>query len=366
VTYLHSCLACVCLVSVGPALAAEPISLRLREKPVIEGQVVHVGDLIEVIHGRCQQTDDLLLLPLAPAPREGTPQTWKRSDIIQHLELRGLHATSLRWLGAEQTQLRRGKPVQDQTTPGDSNDTAYARHAGQTIPSRGQTPAFVQERAVKQAEMLIRQAITEYVTLQSGDRTAWRISLTIAPQFVAMMQVKSNIVSIGGGQAPWEGVQNFTFEVKDRGALISVPIQATLQLPPMVVTAVRAMRREEIITAEALTYSPLPIRSDADPSEFFDDMDKLIGKQLRRSVSSGQPIESQIVGDAVVVTRSELVEVESVAGNIVVTTTGRASESGAVGDLIGIELLPSRKRIAATVTGPLKVRVAGISARSSN
>jgi flagella basal body P-ring formation protein FlgA len=213
--------------------------------------------------------------------------------------------------------------------------------------------------------MLLSQAITEYVTLKSGEHTAWRVSLNVPPQFVSKMQVKTNIVSIGGGQEPWEGEQDFVFEVKDRGALVSVPIKASLQLPPMVAVAKRALRREEIITAEDIDYSPIPQRSTAAPSDYFFDIDALVGKQMRRSIATGQAIESQFVGDALVVARGEFVEVESIAGDIVVTTQGRASESGAVGDLIGIELMPSRKRINASVTAPMKVRVSAVSARTS-
>ena len=363
--YSFSIASILCLTILGPALAAEPFSLRLREQPVVEGQVIHVGDLIEVVSGRCQQTDELLLLPIAPAPREGSPQTWMRADVVQHLELRGLHATAVRWVGSERTQLRRGKPIENSTTNSTTNSSVpQLSRVSQTIPGRPQTPAFIQERAVKQADMLLGQAITEYVTLKSGDRTAWRITLAVPPQFVSLMQVKTNIVSIGGGQEPWEGSQDFVFEVKDRGALVSVPIHATLQLPEMIVTTKRAMRREEVITAKDLTYSPIPQRSSADPSDYFTDIERLVGKQMRRSVATGQPIESQFVGDAVVVTRGEMVEVESVSGDVVVTTSGRASESGAVGDLIGIELLPSRKRINASVTAPMKVRVSAVAART--
>ncbi len=359
----RSVFALLCLNFFGSVIATEPISLRLREQPVVEGQVVRVGDLIEVLNGRCQQTDDLLQLPIAPTPREGSPQTWTRADVVQHLELRGLHATAVRWMGSERTQLRRGKPIEANTN-GDSSTNL--NRVSQTIPGRTQSPAFIQERSVKQAEMLISQAITEYVTLKSGDRTAWRISLTVPPKYVSIMQVKTNIVSIGGGHEPWEGSQDFVFEVKDRGALVTVSINATLELPPMIVVSKRALRREEIITAEDLTYSPIPQRGAADPSHYFADIEKLVGKQMRRSATTGQPLEAQFVGNAVVVTRGEMVEVESVSGDVVVTTSGRASESGAVGDLIGIELLPSRKRINASVTAPMKVRVSAVSARTTN
>ena len=362
---IRSILVLVCLSSFGSALAADPICLRLREQPVVEGHV-RVGDLLEVVTGRCQQTDELLQLLIAPAPREGSPQTWTRADVVKHLELRGLHATAIRWMGSERTQLRRGKPVDGNTLSNNfaTQDSSQSTRFSQTIPGQSKSPAFIQERAVKQAEMLLSQAITEYVTLKSGDRTDWRVKMVVPPQFVSIMQVKTNIVSIGGGQEPWEGEQSFVFEVKDRGALVSVPIKATLELPPMIVVSKRALRREEIITAEDLDYSPIPQRSAAAPSDFFTDIEEVVGKQVRSSVATGQPIESRFIGDAVVVTRGDMVEVESVAGNIVVKTTGRASESGSVGELIGVELLPSRKRINASVTAPMKVRVSAVSART--
>jgi len=373
VAYAFSAIALVSLTLIGPVIAGEPITLQLRAQPVVEGQVVRIGDLVEVIHGRCQQTDDVMTSAVAPSPREGTPQTWTRSDLTQHLELRGIHVSAIRWMGAERTQLRHGKRTENSSLSGQFGTQSGSQPAGSSvaqasrglpIPSRGQTPAFVQERAVKQTEMLLSQAITEYITLKTGDRTAWRITMSVPPQFVPLMQVKTNIVSIGGGQEPWEGAQEFVFEVKDRGALIKVPIQATLQLPPMIVTSTRAMRRDEMITADALTYTPLPNKTGIDPAIYFSDVNQLVGKQLRRSLTTGQPFETGFIGDPVVVTRGELVEVESVSGGIVVRTSGRATASGAVGDLIDIELLPSRSRILATVTEPLKVRVAAVPSRS--
>jgi flagella basal body P-ring formation protein FlgA len=342
-------------------LAAELVGLRFRDQPVVEGQVVRVGDMLEIISGLDQQMEDLLKLPLAPAPREGVHQTWTRADVIQHLELRGLHSNNIRWHGAEQVVVRHGKPVASSTN---SIPGQLASRSNSSIPGREFSPAFVQERSVKQAEMLLSQAITEYVTLKSGDRTEWRIELTVPMQFVHVMQIKNNIVSISGGHSPWEGTQEFVFEVKDRGALIQVPIKASLKLPPMVVSSTRPIRKDEVITADALTYSPLPKRSAASSAEYFTDIDALVGKQLRRSVSTGLAIEADFVGEPIVISRGELVEVESIAGSVVVRTSGRAVESGSVGQLIGVELLPARKKVLATVSGPLKVRIAAVASRS--
>ncbi|MGN6547008.1 MAG: flagellar basal body P-ring formation chaperone FlgA, partial [Aureliella sp.] len=96
-----------------------------------------------------------------------------------------------------------------------------------------------------------------------------------------------------------------------------------------------------------------------DAGQYFTDFSEIVGKQLRRSVSTGLPIAQGYIGEPIVVSSGELVEIESVAGSISVKTAARALSGGAVGELINVEIISSRKRIAAMVVGPLQVRVAG-------
>jgi flagella basal body P-ring formation protein FlgA len=340
------------LMAATLAIAVETTSLRLRDNVVIEGQVVRFEDLIEIVSGRSPQIEELLKKPIGPAPREGIKERWSRQSVIEHLQLLGLHPSAMRWTGPEQVEVRRGEPI---TTSGRLVNTSIG---SANIPSRGgAVPAFVNERTLTQAENHLKQAITEYIALKSGDRTEWTMKLIVPPEFIQILQVKSNVVSITGGQDPWDGVQDFEFHIKDKGALVPLKIQATLELPPMIVTAKSPLRREEILTRDMLTYSPLKKGTTNASRDYFTNVDELVGKQLRQSVSSGMPIESQYVGSPIVITRGNLIEVESVSGGILVKTSGRASESGGVGDLISVEVLPHRKRILATIVEPLKVRV---------
>lgn len=341
-----------------PLEADEPVRLRFRTPAAVTGQVVRLGDLVEVAAGQSSQTDELLQVPLAPAPREGISQTWTSEDVLQHLELRGLHRAAIRWEGSSQTVLSRQTTVTQLTSyNGSRSDPQSIAISTTAIPMKPLSPAFVQERAVKQAETLLRQAITEYITLQSGERTEWQINLSVPVQFAQSLQVRSNIVSIGGGASPWEGEQEFVFDIKDAGKLTRIKVPAKLELPPMVVVASRTLRRDEVLSKECLTYAPKPRRTTDQSGNYFTNVDDLIGKQLRRSVSTGVPLEQQYIGEPVVISRGELVEIESIAGNIVVKTSGRSIESGAVGDLISVELVPSKERILAMVTAPMRVRI---------
>lgn len=335
---------CFALQSFHVAHAAEQVVLRFVESPRTTENVVRLGDLVEILAGKSASLEQAMQLPLGPSPQEDNFQTWHSRDVLQHLELRGLQPSSLRWSGITQVELQRIS-------------------AGPNPVHASLEPAFVQSRTIQLAEQLVTRAITEYLELKTGERTDWRITARVPAKLADVIRIRRNIVGIGGGQEPWLGEQEFVLQVKDRDRVVNVPIQAHIDLPPMVVVASRPLRRDEIISADLLELAPLQQRSGEDPAKYFSDMEKLIGKQLKRSISTGLPIASEHVGAPTVIGRNEMVEVESVSGGVSVRTMARSLGSGAVGDLIDIETVSTKHRMLATIVGPMKVRVAAVSAR---
>jgi flagella basal body P-ring formation protein FlgA len=213
------------------------------------------------------------------------------------------------------------------------------------------------------ANNLVAQAISEYLNLKTGELTDWKVHVSVPPKLADAIRIRRNIVGIGGGTEPWLGDQQFILQLKERDQLIHVPIVARIELPLMVLVANRPLRREEILTEEALEFAPVPQRSSGDTSKYYTDPNQLVGMQLKRSVSTGLPISSDAVGLPTIIARNEMIEVESVSGGVSVRTMARSMGSGAVGELIDIEVIPTKQRMLATVVGPLKVRVAAVSAR---
>jgi flagella basal body P-ring formation protein FlgA len=329
-----------------PCLAGDQLVMRFVENPRTSENVVRLGDLVEVIDGHDERIEQILEFPLGPAPRENAVQVWHSSDILQHLDLRGVRSTTIRWSGNTQAKLQRLAAIE-----GSDHENFQ--------------PAFVQQRTIDMAENLVAQAISEYLNLRTGDRTDWRIRVQVPAKLADVIRIRRNILGIGGGTEPWLGQQKFVLQVKESDRVASVTIEAVVELPPMVVVARRPMRREEIITQEALDLAPLPNRGTDDPSQYFTDVDQLLGKQLKRAVSTGLPISSEYVGEPQVIGRNEMIEVESVSGPVVVRTMARSLGAGAIGDLIDIETIPSRRRMLATVVGPMRVRVAAVAARGA-
>lgn len=328
--------------------AGSELVLRFRREPRCQTQVVRVGDLVEVAGGNGRGDDDLLEVPLAPAPKVGSSQQWNAHDVLRHLELRGLVHGKIRWSGAESVTLLR---VADVAT---------------NIDRTRIEPAFVQDRILAQAEANVAQATREYLWLKTGERTEWRVRATIPTAYAQALSQRRNIQTIGGGAAPWVGQQELSIGCKHSGTTFQITVPVLIELPQTVVVTTRPMRRDEVIEEDALAYAPLPERMAEQADEYFTDFSQVVGKQLRRSLSTGLPVPGSAVGEPIVVSSGELIEVESVAGSISVKTAGRALSGGAVGDLINVELLSSRKRLSATVVGPLQVRIAGGAAVSTS
>ena len=335
----------VLYVNCLPRLQAnDKIVIGFVENPRTAEHVVKLGDLVEVLSGNSQTMERMLTLPLGPAPRANDYQTWHASDVLQHLELRGVHPNSIRWSGSNQTRLQR---LADSPLP-----------ATESI-----QPAFVHGKSIELASNLASQAIKEYLNLKTGEQTDWIVRAEVPAKLVDVIRIRRNIVGIGGGQPPWLGEQDFVLQIKDRNSIVNVPVKAHVELPPLVVVAKRPLARDEILTAKALELAPLPQRSGDDRSTYYSDINELIGQQLKRSVSTGLPISGDVVGAPVVIGRNELIEVESVSGGVSVRTMARSLGSGAVGELIDVEVIPTKQRMLAAVVGPLKVRVASVSAR---
>ncbi len=332
------------LVTPPATHAADSLVLRFVENPRTSEHVVRVKDLVEVVAGESSQVQRLMELALGPSPREKAVQTWHSRDVLQHLELRGVHVDNVRWSGVTQVDLQRMAAV-----PG--------------VSAANFEPAFVDNRTLQLADNLVSQAIAEYLELKTGERTEWLIAAAVPANLANVIRIRRNIVGIGGGEAPWLGEQEFVLQIKDHDQIVNVPIAAHVELPPMVVVARRPLRREEILTAGLLELAPLPQHNSEDRAKFYGDIQALIGQQLKRSISTGLPISSDYVGSPTVIGRNELIEVESISGDVTVRTMARSLASGAVGDLIDIETVPSKHRMLATVVGPLKVRVAAVSAR---
>lgn len=134
---------------------------------------------------------------------------------------------------------------------------------------------------------------------------------------------------------------------------------------PKYVVALRPLNRGDIIRAadvEVRSFEEPPRRMKA-----ATELKNVVGREVLRSIGSGQPIDEQQLRRPLLVRRGQVVQVQAKAAGVVVTTTARATEDGAAGDIIVLQSIENREKYSASVTGlqRAEVYVSGIRAVDS-
>lgn len=331
----------------------EPVALMLRSDSQIASNVLRLRDVCDLSQANAT-TKALADIPLAPTPRMGTTQLWTRDDVAKVLSLRGMDPKSILWSGAETVQVSKSQsaPVAKASAnqPATSSETQRADH-------RDFSPAFTTPVSISQAERVVTSAIESYLQLKTGSQGKWRIKPAIPPQHANALLQRRQIVSVAGGKEPWEGNQQFALLLRTPEGECIIDIEAEVRLPAMVVAAKGPLARGRILQDTDLVWLSLSPASKISPEDCICDFEQLIGKQLRKSVSTQQPIRNQDVGDPFAVQAGDSVKIAVVAGSIQVEAQGRAIESGAIDETIQVEVLPQKKRIAARVAAERRVEI---------
>lgn len=317
--------------------------LRFRESPAVTGNLVRLGDLIE-IRGDVAEAKKLADIALVPRPEAGTELRWKKEDILQQLQLRNYSLERFRWIGTTETVLRSSGPAV----------------ADRLKRSPDLTPAFATDRSFIQAERNLAEVVNAYLTTKSSNLVGAKFQFQVPKEYIDLFYQRRNIKAVGGGVEPWTGEQQFTIRVLNKNELIDIPVNAFVTPPVAVVVASAPLRRGDIVEIEDLRLQVVAQTANQLAGEkYFSDPAELLGKQLKRAMSSGQAIREEDVGPPIVIEKNRLVTVQVVMGGVTVSAAGRAITEGAIGDLIQVETigLSSRKKLNAQVIDSDNVQV---------
>lgn len=139
--------------------------------------------------------------------------------------------------------------------------------------------------------------------------------------------------------APAEGPAAVQVAISGRAAvMIEVPVPAT------------RLRSGAPIDAADLTLVEFESRRLDDGMALSED--ELIGMSPRRTLAPGAPVRLADVQPPIVVARGDRITMQVRYGTLSVTARGRALQDGAMGDVIRVTNLDSRRTIEATVAAP--------------
>lgn len=332
-------------------------SLVLRSEVTVASNVLRLRDLCDMAQANdvAQAFQDM---PLAPTPPAGKTQSWSKDDIAKMLALRGLETARIRWSGPQMVQVTRAQGKAQSQGVATASAIAPARPST-SKPNQPHdfAPAFTNPVSITQAERVVTAAIESYLQLKTGAQGKWRIKPSIPPQHANALMQRRQIVSVAGGQEPWEGNQKFSLLLRTTEGEIIVDVEAEIRLPMMVVAAKGPIARGRVIQDTDLVWLALQPASRIDPEDCFTDFESVVGKQLRKAVSTQQPIRSKDIGAPFAVQVGDSVTIAVLAGSVRVESFGRAIESGAIDEMIQVEVMPQKKKIAARVVAERRVEV---------
>ena len=119
--------------------------------------------------------------------------------------------------------------------------------------------------------------------------------------------------------------------------------------------AARDLKAGQIITPDDILAKRVPQESmrGNDPAGKED----LIGKEMKKSVRSGQPVTLNDVRAQVMVAKGKIVTLNFVKGGIMLSAQGKALENGGLGDTVRVMNTQSKSVVQGTVTGPETVSI---------
>jgi len=134
----------------------------------------------------------------------------------------------------------------------------------------------------------------------------------------------------------------------------SNPITPPKPTDTIVVTA-RPLKRGELVSQADIAIRPVTdttrriaaIRGGAT----FHQMSDVVGFEMTRAVGANQPLEARMLRRPLLVRRGDAIQVISRAAGVTVRTTARATQEGALGELVMLQSEENREKYLALVTG---------------
>ena len=340
------CLWAVIVAAAGMALSASPeiraAELRLRDRCEVAGAVVTLADVARIFTGDAGEGKQLAAIELFPAPPDGQTRFVRQREIEDLLALRGVNLLRHQFSGANQVQIARRS----------------------RSPDRAVSEPAVAASVVRRAERLLREAIVEYLAHQVSQDEPWSVEVRLDERRAEAISAAGDKISVGGGQAPWTGQQQFEVTVDSPKGRAQFGVSAAVALPPAVAVSLRSLPRGAVIQPGDVGLQRSRTLGEKE-SDVFLSIDELLGSETTRAIPAGKVVQHGFVRPPLLVRRGQVVTVHARSSGIRVRTTARARDDGSLGDLVAVESLLDRTAYFVRVCGIREVEVYARSVRAA-
>nr|WP_240894603.1 flagellar basal body P-ring formation chaperone FlgA [Fodinibius halophilus] len=204
------------------------------------------------------------------------------------------------------------------------------------------------ERDIDTKQIILKKAKEQLSQHFSGDIYRFEIKARWIPRRLLEAGSQSIIgVKLDGNVRRYT---NFDVFYQGRQKKRSIQIQLAVDVEKKVPVVTRRLRSGSKITKQDLKKQWVSLSRNKD--ELIEDMDALVGKTLRRTLLSGQPVRRTFVSREYIVEAGDQVRVLIQKKGIRVQVAGEARENGAKGDKIRIYSKETRKKYVGEIVRP--------------
>jgi len=209
--------------------------------------------------------------------------------------------------------------------------------------------AFAQTPLQQQIDKAVEQHLQQRLKKEAATE-GWkglRFTQTSAPQSsIANLTPCNQPLSIkDGGDNRNLSHQRFTLGCSTGGWTLAVLTEVKVYVSAVV--AKQVINRGETFHAGQLALQEIEVTKLN--SGFYSSLDKVIGQGAKRRIRAEQLLSPNLVAAALVIERGQQVTISANHDGINASTQGEALENGAVGDVIRIRNLSSKKTVEAKV-----------------
>ncbi|MFC4725110.1 flagellar basal body P-ring formation chaperone FlgA [Glycocaulis abyssi] len=302
--------AALILAILGTAYAAAQQNVLLRERVVVEGAVVTLGDLFEGVEGEAAQ------VTLARAPQPGARTFLDPAWVSRQASRNGLE-----WANATGIERVAVERASQSLSAGDIAELIAAHMYRETGRSHEVT---LSNRMMSIHAPIDAAAAPEIVRLELDGRTG---------------PFRAEIRSHEGGD----------------------PVTVTGRADPVLDVPVlaRPLARGEVIEAGDIEW--VRMRSDRIRADAITSETALVGQEARRALRAGEALRGYDLREPAAITRGETVALVFQSGPLTLTARARALENAALGQTARFVNLQSNRTVEGVVEGPGRARVTGAS-----
>jgi flagella basal body P-ring formation protein FlgA len=338
------------------AAAASPTAafageIRIWPTATVTGEAVLLEHVAELRGFDAETAHRLGQLPVFNAPSPGSELLVRADDIRDALAEAGEDLSAIQLIGAARCKVAKPRP------PREPRPTADRPRAVMKVkPSRPPAKLTLPpEREPKSPAGTLESALRNYIQASFPEPDA-KLEIRFSP-------AKADDLRRSEPDAKYEirsrddkklGLRSFeVFVIRGGEVDRRIPIVGEVTLLQEVVVAKRAINRGETIEGRALKLEERRFTELATVG--LTDLTAAVGQQSSAFVRPGEMITDQSVEERPVVVRGQPVTIWMRQGALAIRTTGRAQQSGGLGDRIEV-LRDGAKRkqdlIEAMVTGP--------------